>query len=143
MADGSTFHFALTGGAAGTLVDQSLLDVPIDYGSSARGISIGAGGFLICDQADNPVGMLRELMHFFAVESCGKCTPCRVGTWRAREILERMLVGDGRAGDVAELRALSENLLLASFCGLGQSVSVPLNSALAHFADEFQSYAHG
>ncbi len=143
MADGSTFHFALTGGAAGTLVDQSLLDVPIDYGSSARGISIGAGGFLICDQTVSPVGMLRELMHFFAVESCGKCTPCRVGTWRAREILERMLAGDGRAGDVAELRALSENLLLASFCGLGQSVSVPLNSALAHFADEFQSYAHG
>jgi len=64
MADGSTFHFALTGGAAGTLVDQSLLDVSIDYGSSARGISIGAGGFLICDQTVTPVSMLRELMHF-------------------------------------------------------------------------------
>jgi NADH:ubiquinone oxidoreductase subunit F (NADH-binding) len=143
MAEGSTFHFALTGGAAGTLVDQSLLDVPIDYGSSARGISIGAGGFLVCDQTVTPLGLLRELLHFFAVESCGKCTPCRVGTWRAREILERMLAGDGRPGDVAELRALSDNLLLASFCGLGQSVSVPLNSALAHFADEFQSYEHG
>ena len=143
MADGSTFHFALTGGAAGTLVDQSLLDVSIDYGSSARGISIGAGGFLICDQTVTPGSMLRELMHFFAVESCGKCTPCRVGTWRAREILDHMLAGDGRPGDVAELRALSDNLLLASFCGLGQSVSVPLNSALVHFADEFQSYEHG
>ncbi len=68
MSDGSTFHFALTGGAAGTLVDQSLLDVPIDYGSSARGISIGAGGFLVCDQTVSPVSLLSELLHFFAVE---------------------------------------------------------------------------
>ena len=143
MADGSTFNFALCGGAAGTLVDQSLLDVPIDYGSSAKGISLGAGGFLICDQSDHPIRVLSELLHFFAFESCGKCTPCRVGTWRAQEILNRMVAGDGRPGDVDELKALSDNLLLASFCGLGQSVSVPLNSALAHFADEFHSYEHG
>ena len=140
MQAGSSFQFALCGGAAGTLVDQSLLDVPIDYGSSAKGISLGAGGFLICDQEDNPLGLLRELMHFFAVESCGKCTPCRVGTWRALEILTRMLAGAGHVGDVAELGALSDNLLLASFCGLGQSVSVPLNSALAHFPEVFHSY---
>jgi NADH:ubiquinone oxidoreductase subunit F (NADH-binding) len=143
MVPGSTFQFALCGGAAGTLVDQSLLDVPIDYGSSARGISLGAGGFLVCDQADSPVRLLGELLHFFALESCGKCTPCRVGTWRAHEILNRMNTGAGREGDVAELQALSDNLLLASFCGLGQSVSVPLNSALAHFAGQFHSLVQG
>jgi NADH:ubiquinone oxidoreductase subunit F (NADH-binding)/NADH:ubiquinone oxidoreductase subunit E len=140
--DGSSFHFALTGGAAGTIVDQSLLDVPIDYGSSVKGISIGAGGFLVCDQTVPPISLLAELVHFFAVESCGKCTPCRLGTWRLQEILDRMVAGNGRPGDVADLRALADNLLLSSFCGLGQSVSVPVYSALAHFAEEFHSYEH-
>lgn len=143
MLDGSTFQFALTGGAAGTLVGQSLLDVPIDYGSSAQGISIGAGGFLICDQTFTPASLLRELLHFFVVESCGKCTPCRAGTWRAHEILNRMVAGDGRLGDIDELRAIADNLLLASFCGLGQSVSIPIKSALANFPDEFHAFEHG
>jgi NADH:ubiquinone oxidoreductase subunit F (NADH-binding) len=143
MPEGSTFHFALTGGAAGTIVDQSLLDVPIDYASSANGIAIGAGGFLICDQTVAPIALLAELMHFFAFESCGKCTPCRTGTWRAGEILERMVAGNGRPGNVAELRALAENLVLASFCGLGQSASIPINTALARFTDEFQLFERG
>jgi NADH:ubiquinone oxidoreductase subunit F (NADH-binding)/NADH:ubiquinone oxidoreductase subunit E len=143
MPDGATFHFALTGGAAGTIVDQSLLDVPIDYASSAKGISIGAGGFLICDQTVSPITLLSGLMHFFAVESCGKCTPCRVGTWRAHEILTRMVEGNGHPGDISDLRALTDNLMLASFCGLGQSVSIPVNSALAHFADEFHLFERG
>jgi NADH-quinone oxidoreductase subunit F len=143
MREGARFHFALAGGAAGTFVDQSLLDVPIDYGSIAKGISIGAGGFMICDQAVSPVRLLSEVMYFFAVESCGLCTPCRVGTWRAQEILDRMVAGEGRMGDVAQLRALADNLQITSFCGLGQSASVPINSALAHFADEFNSCEHG
>jgi NADH:ubiquinone oxidoreductase subunit F (NADH-binding)/NADH:ubiquinone oxidoreductase subunit E len=139
MAEGSTFRFALTGGAAGTMVDQSLLDVPIDYGSSAKGISLGAGGFLVFDQTSSPVSVLHDLMRFFAFESCGKCTPCRVGTWRCREILNRMAAGNIQAGDVDELEVLGENLQLASFCGLGQSASIPLKSALSRFQDEFRS----
>jgi NADH:ubiquinone oxidoreductase subunit F (NADH-binding) len=83
------------------------------------------------------VAFLRELLHFFAAESCGKCTPCRTGTWRALDLLIRMADGKGQAGDVAELKALSENMLLASFCGLGQSVPIPMNSALKNFAAEF------
>lgn len=138
MLDGSTFRFALTGGAAGTIADESLLDVPIDYASAQKGISLGAGAFLICDQSVSPVALLREVLHFFAVESCGKCTPCRVGTWRAHEILSRMAEGRGQKGDVAELKALSENMLLASFCGLGQSVAIPMNSAMKHFRAEFE-----
>jgi NADH:ubiquinone oxidoreductase subunit F (NADH-binding)/NADH:ubiquinone oxidoreductase subunit E len=143
MIDGTSFHFALTGGAAGTLVDQSLFDVPIDYASSAKGIAIGAGAFLIFDQTASPVGVLRELLHFFAVESCGKCTPCRVGTWRAEQVLDRMVNGKGIPGDVAELKALADNLLSASFCGLGQAVSIPILSTLNHFAIELQSLEHG
>ena len=93
---------------------------------------------MICDQTVSPVAFLRELLHFFAVESCGKCTPCRVGTWRSMEILRDMATGKGKAGNVAELKALSENMRLASFCALGQSVPIPMNSAMKNFATEFE-----
>jgi NADH:ubiquinone oxidoreductase subunit F (NADH-binding) len=139
MRPGATFNFALTGGAAGTIVPPSLLDVPMDYASVARGVSLGAGACLVCDQTVSPVAMLRELMHFFEAESCGKCTPCRVGTRQAREVLDRLAVGEGRAGDVTRLAQLAALLQDASFCGLGQSAAVPLKSALAHFADAFEA----
>jgi len=137
MQAGSQFQFALCGGAAGTVVDQNLLDVPIDYSSAQKGISIGAGSFLVCDQSVSPVAFLRELLHFFSAESCGKCTPCRVGTWRSLEILNRLAAAKGQKGDIAELKALSDNMLLASFCGLGQSVPIPMNSALKNFSEQF------
>jgi len=137
MLDGSTFKFALCGGAAGTLVNDSLLDTPIDFASSQNGISLGAGSFLICDQSVSPVSFLRELLHFFAAESCGKCTPCRVGTWRSLEILNRMADGKGRHGDMEELQSLAALMQDSSFCGLGQSVPIPMKSALTHFGVEF------
>ena len=136
LLDGSSFNFALTGGAAGTFVDSSKLDVPLDFSSSQKGISLGAGAFLICDERVKPIALLRELLHFFAVESCGKCTPCRVGTWRAYELLKLMAAGDLSRNYLDELKAISRNLELASFCGLGQSVSIPINSALALYEME-------
>jgi NADH:ubiquinone oxidoreductase subunit F (NADH-binding) len=138
MQAGSTFNFALTGGAAGTIVSQTLLDIPIDYASAAKGVSLGAGAFLICDQRVSPVAFLRELLHFFAAESCGKCTPCRVGTHRAHEILSHMAAGEGKPGDVDELYALAEVMFDSSFCGLGQSVPIPMRSALSQFAQAFR-----
>ncbi len=137
MPDGSHFHFALCGGAAGTIVDESLLDVPLDYTSAQKGISLGAGAFLICDQRVSPVALLRELLHFFAAESCGKCTPCRVGTWRSKEILANLAAGKGQPEDVQELSRLAELMRDASFCGLGQSVAIPVLSALRHFEADF------
>ena len=133
LLEGSTFNFALTGGAAGTFVDASKMDIPLDFSSSQKGISLGAGAFLICDQRVSPIALLRELLHFFAQESCGKCTPCRVGTWRAYELLKCMSSGDMSNENVNELKAISRNLELASFCGLGQSVSIPINSAISIF----------
>jgi NADH:ubiquinone oxidoreductase subunit F (NADH-binding)/NADH:ubiquinone oxidoreductase subunit E len=138
MLDGSEFQFALCGGAAGTVVNGDMLDVPIDFASSQKGISLGAGAFMICDQTVSPVAFLREILHFFAAESCGKCTPCRVGTWRAMEILTDMAAGKGKTGNLAELKALSDNMLLASFCALGQSVPIPVNSAMKNFAKAFE-----
>jgi len=137
LRPGSKFHFALCGGAAGTIVDGSMLDTPIDYGSASKGISLGAGAFLVCDERVSPVAMLRELMHFFAIESCGKCTPCREGTRIAHELLIRMAQGDGRSDDLEELNRLASVMKEASFCGLGQSVYMPITSALRHFEKEF------
>ncbi|HCM97123.1 MAG: hypothetical protein A2X25_13180 [Chloroflexi bacterium GWB2_49_20] len=139
LQDGSSFHFALTGGAAGTMVNSSMLDIPLDYSSSQKGIGLGAGAFLICDNRVSSVAFLRELLHFFAAESCGKCTPCRVGTWRAYNLLCQMADNEITEPDIDELKALSENMLLTSFCGLGQSVPISINSALANFASEFSA----
>ncbi|MGB8982039.1 MAG: NADH-ubiquinone oxidoreductase-F iron-sulfur binding region domain-containing protein [Anaerolineales bacterium] len=137
MTKDSKFQFALCGGAAGTIVNESLLDTPIDFSSAPKGISLGAGSFLICDQNVSPVAFLRELLHFFAAESCGKCTPCRVGTWRSLEILNRMTAGKGVKGDTEELKALAALMHDSSFCGLGQAVPIPMRSVLAHFEPEF------
>jgi NADH:ubiquinone oxidoreductase subunit F (NADH-binding)/NADH:ubiquinone oxidoreductase subunit E len=137
MIKGSKFKFALCGGAAGTIVDESLLDVPIDYASAGQGSSLGAGAFLVCDQSVSVAAMLRELLHFFAAESCGKCTPCRVGTWRSLEILNGMAARKGQRGDVEELKSLADLMQVSSFCGLGQSVGIPMKSAMEHFGMEF------
>ena len=153
MLPGSHFNFALCGGAAGTIVPPALMDSHIDYSSGplkgvtrdikamekrwTQVISMGAGSFLICDQTVSPVAFLRELLHFFAAESCGKCTPCRVGTWRSLEILNRMAAGKGVHGDTDELKTLAALMQDSSFCGLGQSVAIPMKSALTHFEAEF------
>jgi NADH:ubiquinone oxidoreductase subunit F (NADH-binding)/NADH:ubiquinone oxidoreductase subunit E len=137
MRNGSSFHFALTGGAAGTLVPASLLDVPVDYGSASRGVALGSGGMLICDRSMSPLKMVRELVRFFELESCGKCTPCRIGTCEIRKILDRMIAGEVLPGDRGRLAELAGLLQEASFCGLGMSVNNPIQSALRHFPDSF------
>ena len=137
MRPGSQFHFALTGGAAGTIVSDKFLDIPIDYASASKGISLGAGAFLICDHRVSPVAFLRNLLNFFRHESCGKCTPCRVGTHRAHEILTRMTHGQGEPGDTEELLRLADVMFDASFCGLGQSVPIPMRSAIDNFSAAF------
>jgi len=137
MRPGSIFKFALTGGAAGTIASPDLLDIPIDYTSISKGVSLGAGAFLICDQSVSTVALLRELLHFFSVESCGQCTPCRVGTHRSYEILNGIVNGGKYKEGNAELRSLADVLFSASLCGLGQSVSIPVLSALEHFQEEF------
>ena len=139
MRAGTTFRFALTGGAAGTLVPPSLMDVPMDYDSGSQGVALGSGGMLVCDQSVSPLRMLRELVRFFEFESCGKCTPCRVGTHEARKILDRILAGESLPNDRARLKDLANLLQDTSLCGLGMSVSKPVQSALEHFPDCFDT----
>jgi NADH:ubiquinone oxidoreductase subunit F (NADH-binding) len=128
---------ALCGGAAGTIIPENLLDIPLDYEAGKKGVSLGAGAFLICDQSVSPVALLRELMWFFEHESCGKCTPCRIGTHQTRLLLDRILAGNPHPDDVEHLRALGELMGTASFCGLGISTWLPISSALEHFKEEF------
>jgi NADP-reducing hydrogenase subunit HndC len=137
MRDGARFQAALTGGAAGTVVADALLDVPIDFDSGKQGIALGSGAMMILDESVPVPALLTWLLHFFEVESCGKCTPCREGTREARQIGERIANGQGSAADVAELQRLGRVLDLTSFCGLGRSVAVPVESALRHFPDQF------
>jgi NADH:ubiquinone oxidoreductase subunit F (NADH-binding)/NADH:ubiquinone oxidoreductase subunit E len=137
MLPGSVFRMALCGGAAGTIIPENLLDIPLDYDAGKKGVSLGAGAFLVCDQTVSPVALLRELMWFFEHESCGKCTPCRIGTRQTRLLLDRMLAGERSSHDIERLMALADLMGAASFCGLGQSTALPIKSALQHFENDF------
>jgi NADP-reducing hydrogenase subunit HndC len=137
LRDGSRFKAALTGGAAGTFVPASMLDVPIDFTSGKQGVMLGSGAVVVLDESVPVPEVLTWLLHFFEVESCGKCTPCREGTREARLVCERIAKGQGGTKDVAELKRLARLLDLTSLCGLGRSVAWPVESALRHFGDEF------
>jgi NADH-quinone oxidoreductase subunit F len=137
MAPGRRFNMALTGGAAGTLVPESHLDVPLEFSSHTKGVNVGSGAIIAFDESISAVDVLEWLLHFFQVESCGKCTPCRQGAFRAHHLLGRLAARDGRPSDLAELRRLSAMLRATSLCGLGKSIAWPIDSALEHFSDEF------
>ncbi|MFQ5885813.1 MAG: NADH-quinone oxidoreductase subunit NuoF [Anaerolineae bacterium] len=128
------FRLAQTGGSSGTLVPESKLESPLDYDSLARsGLSLGSGALLVADERRDVAWFLASVINFFRVESCGKCTPCREGTLRAQEILERLATGQGEEGALEMLAALAEVLRLSSFCGLGTAAALPLDTALEHF----------
>lgn len=138
LREGCQFRFALTGGAAGTFVTEQHLDVPLDYDAWRRGVSVGSGGVLVCGDGVSPVALLRELMHFFEAESCGKCTPCRMGTSEARATLDALLAGAGTREHLDRLRSLAA-VLGTSLCGLGTGAADPLRSALQHFTGDFEA----
>ena len=137
MKRGSQFKMALTGGAAGTVVGQAALDVPLDFASDRKGVSLGAGSIFVCNESISVASLLGWLVHFFEAESCGKCTPCREGTRELRLVLDRLRNGHWCQSDIDELKRLSRMLRVTSFCGLGQSVAWPIDSALNHFPHEF------
>jgi len=137
MLPGSDFQFALTGGAAGTIVSAEYLDHPIGLPASGGGPALGSGAILICDHSVSVLSLLREVLYFFEQESCGKCTPCRVGTRSSRLLLDDMLAGKSDNTDKIELQNLANQLKYTSFCGLGQSVALPIQSALDNFEKQF------
>jgi NADH:ubiquinone oxidoreductase subunit F (NADH-binding) len=104
------------------------------------GVSLGSGALLICDSRTCVVDLAKVLMQFFRFESCGKCTPCRVGTQRMFEILNGITQGVGRLEDLDELRHLVEPMELLSNCGLGSSAAVPVRDILHHFQAEVEAH---
>ena len=134
----SEFKMALTGGAAGTLVPEALLDERIDFYSEQRGVALGSGVLIVFDTSTSAVDLLKWLLHFFRQESCGKCTPCREGSHLAYEIVTRIAGADGHAGDLGRLRHLANMLERTSFCGLGQSIAMPVLSAIDYFPEDFR-----
>ena len=138
--DGTSIKLVQTGGTAGTIVPPALLDVPLDYTSARQGVSLGSGAVLVVGEGICAVEFGATLMRFFRHESCGKCTPCRIGTVRALELLEGIASGRGVPEDLGLLEELTEGFAEASFCGLGQSVAIPLGSLLEHFGDELRAH---
>ena len=138
MRDGMPFHVALTGGAAGRFVGERALDLPLDFAWSPSGPLLGSGAMMFFGPSVSVPRLLRSVLHFFEVESCGKCTPCRVGTRELRMVAERLEGGRGRPEDVEALKRMAELVGSGSFCGLGQSVAWPVKSALEHFEAEFR-----
>ena len=132
---GRALQAILLGGAAGTFVPLEHLDLPLKPDVlGPLGLSIGSGSVMVFDETVNMWDVMLQLAEFFAEESCGQCVPCRIGTKRQVEILERLIEGAGRSDDVELLRELGALMTDASICGLGQTASSAVVSALKVFA---------
>jgi len=141
MKNGARFKLAQTGGSSGSIIPASLQDTPMDFESFKKtGVTLGSGALLICDESVCVVDLARVLLNFFRTESCGKCTPCRVGTLRAYNILTRMSEGGGSMQNIAELESLSENLVQLANCGLGNTAGMGLTGILTHFRAEVEAH---
>lgn len=137
----SSFKLAQTGGSSGSIIPASLQDTPMDFDSFANaGVSLGSGALLICNEDTCVVDLAKVLMNFFRVESCGKCTPCRVGNQRAFEILTNISEGTGSMQDLDHLLYLSEQLFQLSNCGLGQTAGTPIRDVLKYFRAEVEAH---
>ncbi|MBQ5926991.1 MAG: 4Fe-4S binding protein [Clostridia bacterium] len=135
---GKKFKAIQTGGPSGGCLTEEDLDASIDYDNLvAKGSMMGSGGAIVMDEDNCMVDVAKFYMEFICDESCGKCTPCRIGTKRILEILTKITDGKGTMDDLAELETLAENVKSNSLCGLGQTAPNPVLSTLAHFRDEY------
>jgi len=141
IRDGKKFKAVQTGGPAGGCLPESCLDTPVDYESlTAAGSMMGSGGMIVIDEDSCMVDVARFFLDFTQDESCGKCTPCREGTKRMLEILQRIVVGKGVEGDIEKLLRLGDTIKRTSLCGLGQAAPNPVISTIKHFRDEYEAH---
>ncbi len=138
---GKQFKAAQTGGPSGGCIPASLIDTPIDYDNLiAIGSMMGSGGLIVMDEDTCMVDLARFFLEFTVDESCGKCTPCRIGTRRLLEILDKIIAGNGELEDLDRLEELSNYIKSASLCGLGQTAPNPVLSTLRYFRDEYVAH---
>lgn len=141
IPNGKKFKAAQTGGPSGGCIPASLIDIKIDYDSLIEiGSMMGSGGLIVMDEDTCMVDIAKFFLEFTVDESCGKCTPCRVGTKRMLEILDRITKGKGTVEDLDRLEVLAESIKSAALCGLGQTAPNPVLSTLRYFRDEYMAH---
>ncbi len=141
MLPGREFKAVQLGGPSGGCLPASSLDTPVDFESlTESGTMMGSGGMVVVDDATCMVDFAKFFLHFAAEESCGKCVPCRVGTRRMYEILERISAGEGEPEDLDRLQRLSEDIIEGSLCQLGGSAPNPVLTTLRYFRDEIEAH---
>jgi NADH:ubiquinone oxidoreductase subunit F (NADH-binding) len=129
------------GGPSGGCIPEHLFDVPVDFDSLQEvGAMMGSGGLVVMDEADCMVAIARYFLSFTQAESCGKCTPCRVGTYRMLRIMDRIVEGKGRIEDLEELERLGRWIRETSLCGLGRSAPNPILTTLRYFREEYLAH---
>jgi len=132
------------GGPSGGCIPADLFDTPLDYESIKKvGAILGSGGLVVLDETTCMVNFAQFFLQFSADESCGKCTPCRVGTKKLEAILEKIIKGQGCLEDLDQIRFLAQQIMDTSLCGLGQSSPTPVLTALKYFKAEFESHLRG
>ena len=138
VPNGKKFKAAQTGGPSGGCIPASLIDTPIDYDNLIKiGSMMGSGGLIVMDEDSCMVDIAKFFLEFTVDESCGKCAPCRIGTVRLLEILDKITSGNGEMEDLDKLEELAAYIKSASLCGLGQTAPNPVLSTLRYFRDEY------
>ena len=141
IPNGKKFKGAQTGGPSGGCIPASLIDTEIDYDNLiALGSMMGSGGMIVMDESDCMVDIAKFFLEFTQEESCGKCPPCRIGTKRMLEILEKITQGKGSPEDLDNLETLAKTIKNASLCGLGQTAPNPVLNTLKYFRDEYEAH---
>ena len=141
IPNGKKFKAVQTGGPSGGCLPTELLDTPVDYDNLiAAGSMMGSGGMIVMDEDNCMVDIARFFLDFTVDESCGKCAPCRIGTRRMLEILERIVNGKGEEGDIEKLENLAKTIKATALCGLGQTAPNPVLSTLKFFRHEYEAH---
>jgi formate dehydrogenase iron-sulfur subunit len=138
-ASGRPMRAIQVGGPLGAYLPESLWDTPLDYEALAdAGGMLGHGGIVVFDDTVDMAQQARFAMEFCAVESCGKCTPCRIGSVRGVEVIDRIIAGNRRAEQLALLQELCDTMVDGSLCAMGGLTPYPVRSALQHFPEDFE-----
>ena len=143
IPNGKKFKAAQTGGPSGGCIPAEHLDIPIDYDNLISiGSMMGSGGMIVMDEDNCMVNIAKFFLEFTVDESCGKCPPCRIGTRRMLEMLEKITSGKGEPGDIEKLEKLAYNIKAAALCGLGQTAPNPVLSTSRYFRDEYEAHIY-
>lgn len=141
IPNGKKFKAAQTGGPSGGCIPAEHLDTPIDYDSLLNiGSMMGSGGLIVMDEDNCMVDIAKFFLEFTVDESCGKCSPCRIGTRRMLELLNKITSGKGEEGDIEKLETLANSIKASSLCGLGQTAPNPVLSTIRYFRDEYEAH---